>query len=161
MKQYPRVPAACILAIAFILGAAYAVVPSLQTGLAADPVGSGDGGSAAVAKPDDPPGDLKTEVTTWLGSADRLRRQRHYPEAAEMYQKILAREPYHREARFQQAWCLAAAGEKETFYLLMRDLVIRDARLSVDLLNCAVCKAFLKELRFQALLQEAQSQALD
>jgi hypothetical protein len=43
----------------------------------------------------------------------------------------------------------------------MQDLVISEAKLSVDLFDSPVSKAWLSEPRFAALVREAHAQAMD
>lgn len=148
MRPSPRLPSAAILAVFVGLGVLYAAGPALSR---ARPDGT--------ARPAGPAG--TTDAATALARAEALRKDLRYTEAAAAYAKVLEREPYHREARFQRAWCLAAAGEKEAFYGVMQDLVIGEAKLSVDLFDTTVARAWLSEPRFAALAREARSQAMD
>lgn len=148
MRPSPRFPAAAILAALVGLGVLYAAGPSLVRARS-----TGNPPSAGPVP--------ANHATSALERAEALRKELRYGEAAAAYAMVLEREPYHREARFQRAWCLAAAGEKEAFYGVMQDLVISEAKLSVDLFDATVARAWLSEPRFAALVREARSQAMD
>jgi tetratricopeptide (TPR) repeat protein len=143
MRHHPRLPAAAILAAFALLGGLYAAAPALRRALAPR-----DAGSAAAAG-------------TWFARAEALRAAGDPARAAEAYARVLEREPYHREARFRRAWCLAAAGDKEAFYAVMSELAVSDAKLAVDLFEAPVAKAWLAEPRFAELVKEARAQSLD
>ncbi|MFZ4694321.1 MAG: hypothetical protein ACOYMV_04260 [Verrucomicrobiia bacterium] len=148
MRPSPRFLPATILATSVGLGVLYAAGPALARVLSA---GAWESASASS----------KDDAATVFARAEELRKNLRYREAATAYAKVIEREPYRREARFQHAWCLAAAGERDAFYGVMQDLVISEAKLSVDLLDSTVAKAWLSEPQFAALVREAHAQAMD
>ncbi len=148
MRPSPRFLPATILATSVGLGVLYAAGPALARVFSA---GAWESASASS----------KDDAATVFARAEELRKNLRYREAATAYAKVIEREPYRREARFQHAWCLAAAGERDAFYGVMQDLVISEAKLSVDLLDSTVAKAWLSEPRFAALVREAHAQAMD
>ncbi len=148
MRPSPRFLPAAILATSVGLGVLYAAGPALARLLSE---GARENASASS----------KDDAATVFARAEGLRKDLRYGDAATAYAKVIEREPYRREARFHHAWCLAAAGEREAFYGVMQDLVISEAKLSVDLLDSPVAKVWLSEPRFAALVREAHAQAKD
>jgi hypothetical protein len=103
----------------------------------------------------------ETSAAEWYVCAERLREQRDFAFAAEAYQRVLAAEPYHREALFWAAICLASADDHKAVAEFMERLVVSHAKLSVEIFDRPEFARYRNAPDMVALYQEARSQARD
>lgn len=108
----------------------------------------------AIADPDAKP-------ATWLQYGQRLFEEKRYAHAAAAYARVLAIDPYERQANLQSALALALAGDADAFHDFMRDLILRDPRLAENIFGRPESQTYLTAPRFVSLVKQAHVQAMD
>ena len=156
MTQYSRTPSVLILLARLALAVVYACCAPART----DASLNGDG-SRTLEQLERAIAATNADAQTWFQYAGLLRERKRFADAALAFEKVLEQEPFNREARFRCATSLALAGDEDDFYDFLRELTYSDAKLSVELLARRECQVYLGQSRFQALQNEARSQAMD
>jgi len=151
MSQHRRTPTTLVLlltaaALVYLYVAGGSQVAADQPGLAELEL--------AIAQPDAAP-------ATWRLFAQRLHEAGRLDHAAVAYRRCLESDPYDREVRLHCASVLALTGDAESFLEFMRDMVLIDAKLAVEVFNRPESKPYLARADFQALQAEAVSQSMD
>ncbi len=151
-RSYRRVPSAVVLLLAAAACSAYALLSAPRPAgvAAAGPAAEADAAAAAA------PG-----AAGVLGAAAGLEREGRFAEAAACYEQLLAREPYHREARFRCALALARAGDPDRLHAFMTALVYEEPRLAAELFRHPALAEAAARPAFGELAAEARAQAND
>lgn len=102
-----------------------------------------------------------TSSKLWLQYARALQSANEYSRAAEAFRLVLKNEPYHNEALFQRAICLAQAERPVQLKEYMSELVLTHAKLAEEVFEREELNKFCELPEFKELVQEAKSQALD
>ncbi|MFH1022342.1 MAG: tetratricopeptide repeat protein [Planctomycetota bacterium] len=153
--SHPRLPAVLVLAATAGVWAAVFLWP------AAGGRGGAGGGTAALASLERVIATGRADGATWFAYAEGLRAAGRLAHAAEACRKALELDPFHREARFLRGATLADRGDADALHAYLYDLVLSDAKLTLDLLERPACHPFLADPRFAALHEEARRQAMD
>jgi hypothetical protein len=152
MIQRRRQPAIAVL-LAGVLAAAVYLPWTARAGQAGSST-SIEQLERAIARPDAGP-------DIWLQYAQRLNATGRFLHAEMAYRQVLQRQANHKQAQFELACLLAKAGKTEEFYAAMRDMVVSEAKLAVDVFGRPECQQYLDAPRFIALVNEAKTQAMD
>ena len=152
MQRYSRKPAAAIL-LATLAGGAfffYATGHDAQAnnGPALEEL------EVMIAQPN-----AKSDI--WNQYAQRLQEHKRFAHAAMAFRRVLEADPYNRQVRLQCATNLALAGGGDDFALFMRECILADPQLAVDIFERPEAQTYLAEDRFQALAKEARIQSMD
>jgi hypothetical protein len=155
MIRYRRTPALIVLLVTVGLGVGYV--------LAWDKVerfwrGAGDRDIASLEKKIE--GGDKS-AATWLAYAEALARAKEYARAATAYGQVIKVEPGRKEAKFQRAICLALATRGDELYEFLKEIVLTEPKLTMEILDRPETQKFGGEARFAMLKNEARDQAMD
>ena len=161
MLQHRRTPAVAILLAVLLAGGALLLWIPAPGAAAGERIPARADGARTLAELEIAIASERATAADWYAYADELWARRQFRDTALACRKVLELEPYHREARFRGGLALAAAGQVEAFHEYLRELTWSDAKLAVDLFGRAESRPYLAEPRFQALLREAQNQAMD
>jgi tetratricopeptide (TPR) repeat protein len=163
MIQYPRTPAAVILAVAVGLSISYALV-SDKSAATQDATGHSPRSlsqNASIGELELAIATRTADARTWFLYGQRLLGAKRYAHAAEAYKKALELEPYLRDARFNCGLALAQAGKADVFLAFVNDLLLQNPKLTVDVLERCECQPYLAQPGFQLLLKDARNRAMD
>ena len=108
----------------------------------------------AIANPD-------ASTETWLLYAQRLQQEQRFDHAAMAYQRVLETDPDSRTANLQCAAALAQLGDADRLHGFLSHLTQLDPRLAQDVFGRPELQRYLKQSRFQSLLNQARIQSLD
>jgi tetratricopeptide (TPR) repeat protein len=152
MTRYSRIPAAIILLASVLAGGVY---------LYAQARAAGAGGGGSLKELEVAIGGNDVTATTWFRYGEALQKVERYADAATAYQRALDMEPYNRDARLQRAIALALDKKADAFYACMRDLVIVDPKMAVDVFGRPEAQIYLSQPRFKVVAADAQAQSID
>lgn len=105
--------------------------------------------------------DGKLTPATWRAYGEALAEAKQFTRAAAAFKQVLALDPFQRDAKFQCGLALAQAGVSDDLYAFLKDLVLSEAKLAVELFDRAEMQRYLGEERFASLAKEAKNQAMD
>jgi tetratricopeptide (TPR) repeat protein len=152
-ERYPRLPAAVILLLALGLGLWLVLDQHLQAGTADE---------ASLTKLQQAIGQDGAKPEAWFQYAQALQNLGRLRYASMAYRRGLDAEPFNRQARLQCALCLAGDGNRnEELYDFIKEMVLNNPQLAVDVLSRPVCQTYMNDPRFQTLAKEAQVLAMD
>jgi hypothetical protein len=151
MLQHSRKPAALVLLT--VLGAAAALLlanigPVRDTGESLDDL------EVKIAQPDATP-------ETWRIYAQRLQGIPRYTQAAAAFRHLLLFDPYDQQAKVQCATCLALAGNPDEYLGFMREVVLTDPKLAVNILRGPESQRYAADPRYAKIATDAQMQSMD
>lgn len=155
--KYARGPAALVLMASLALAGAYAM--SGLRGASPDPAASGSSADVVGRERSIVAG--RADAGTWFAYAEQLRAEGKPAMAADAYQRVLEKEPYHREARFWTAVCLAESANTQRLEKYMEKLVSGEAKLAVEIFQRRELAPHMSSPRMSALLEQARDQARD
>jgi tetratricopeptide (TPR) repeat protein len=98
---------------------------------------------------------------TWLAYAEALVKAKEYGRAAAAYGEVIKADRGKKEAKFQRAICLALAGRGDELYDFLKEMVLIEPKLTMEILDRPETQKFGGEARFTALKNEARDQAMD
>lgn len=107
-----------------------------------------------IAQPD-------ADADLWRQYALRLQEDKQFDHAAQAYERVLQFDPYDRPAKLQCASVLALAGNAERLAQFMKQVIMLDPKLAVDIFTRPEMQTYLADSRFVALSQEAKVQSMD
>lgn len=155
--KYTRWPAAVVLLTSLLLAGAFAVSAIHGTSSKA-----GSGGTPAdMTRCETSIVTGHADTRTWFAYAEQLRAGGKPMPAADAYQRVLDKEPYHREARFWTAICLADSGNVPQLEAYMGRLVLSEAKLAVEVFHRRELAPYMTSPQISALLEQAKDQARD
>ena len=153
MIQRRRLPAIAVLLCGLVAGAVL-LLWTARPGQARGTTSSLEQLERAIAKSDAGP-------DVWFDYAQGLSGAGRFLHAEMAYRQVLQRQPTHKQAQFELACLLAREGKSEEFYAAMRDMVITEAKMAVDVFGRPECQKYLDAPRFEALVNEAKMQVMD
>ena len=156
MLRYRRTPALVVLAVMALLGVGYVFAwDKVERLWKKSP------GEQSVEVLEKRIADGDKSAATWLAYAEALAKAKEYKRAATAYKEVIKLEPAKTQAKFQCALCLANAGEKDGLHEYLKDLVLAEPKLTMEILDRPETQKFMTDDRLVALKEEAKNQAMD
>ena len=156
MVRYRRRPALIVLAVTALLGTGYVLawdrVERLWTK---------SGGAEGVEALEKRIADGDKSAATWLAYAEALAGAKDHARAAGAYREVIRLDPGRREAKFQCALCLAHAGRGDELHGFLKEMILAEPKLVMEVMERPEAQRFLAEGRFADLKEEARNQAMD
>jgi tetratricopeptide (TPR) repeat protein len=97
----------------------------------------------------------------WMQYAQVLFSLGRHQHAAQAYHKVLQKQPYNNQARYQRALALAQSDDEDAYFRYMQNLVLTYPQMATELFAQPECQRFLTQDRFRSLAREARVQAVD
>ena len=156
MRRYRRMPAAIILAVIGVLGVGYVLAWDRV-----ERIWKKSPGEQSVSALEKKIADGDKSAGTWMAYGEALAKAKDYARAAVAYKEVIRLEPVRKDAKFQCAVCLAQAGKADELHDYMKELVVAEPKLAMEILDRPEAQKFVSEERFAQLKVEARNQAMD
>jgi hypothetical protein len=149
-------PAMIILAAIGLLGAGYVLAWDRV-----ERIWKKTGGPQSVAALEKKIADGDKSAGTWMAYGEALGKAKEYGRGAAAYKEVIKLEPMRKDAKFQCAVCLANAGRSDELHEFLKDLVVNEPKLAMQVLDRPDVQKYVGEERFAGLKEEARNQAMD
>ena len=149
-------PAMMILAAIALLGAGYVLAWDRV-----ERIWKKTGGPQSVAELEKKIANGDKSPATWMAYGEALGKAKEYGRAAGAYKEVIKIEPLRKDAKFQCALCLANASRADELHDFLKDMVVNEPKLAMEVLDRPEVQKYVAEERFAGLKAEAKNQAMD